>query len=130
MDIDSDLPGIVRGRCEFRLGTGLGATGGSIEIELRHFPIPTSTPSVAVEWRAETNEVPQDARQQTVSYIEKFLRGYLICNRVGSLHVAVVRAGWFSDRLNETERAAWNALHEAITRARLPPPILYAAPDE
>ena len=76
-----------------------------------------------------STSVPIEARQQILLYIERYLNGYLARNQVGSLHAEVVDAGWFTDRRNEPERAAANALHFSIINANLPPPAFYAAPD-
>jgi hypothetical protein len=127
MSTDTQISNTGQGSGRFRLGVGVGATGGDVDIELRCFP--ASAPAVSVEWLAASEAVPAQARQQIVSYIERYLNGYLSQHPVGSLHVAVVSAGWFTDRLNEPERAAWIALHRAITAAKLPPPPLYAPPD-
>src|SRR5579859_1550177 len=117
-----------RGSGLFRLGTGPDATGGNVEIELRC--VPAAAPVVFVEWLAPHDSVPPQARQQTLAYIERYLRGYMGRNPVGALHVSVVGAGWFADRHNEPERAAWIALHHAIVDAELPPPPLYAPPTD
>jgi hypothetical protein len=116
-----------RGSGHFLLGTGPAATGGDVEIELRCFPAPN--PAISVEWKAPWQGVPVEAQKRIISYIERYLRGYLELHPVGSLHVTVVGAGWFTDRHNEPERAAWIALHYAIVNAKLPPPPLYAPPD-
>lgn len=115
-----------RGSGLFRLGNGPDATGGNVEIELRCKP--DAAPAVSVEWLAPHDTVPAHARHQILSYIEAYLRGYLGKNPVGKLHVSVVGAGWFTDRRNEPDRAAWIALHYAIVNAKLPPPSLYAPP--
>jgi hypothetical protein len=127
MSIDTQISNTGRGSGRFRLGLGADATGGDVDIELRCFP--AQVPAVSVEWSASSEAMPAKARQQTVSYIERYLRDYLSEHPVGSLHVAVVGAGWFTDRRNEPERAAWIALHSAIVDAKLPPPPLYAPPD-
>jgi hypothetical protein len=117
-----------RGSGRFRLGFGADATGGDIVIELRC--IPAAAPAVTVEWLASSDVVPPEAQRQMVSYIQDYLEGYLALHPVGSIHVAVVSAGWFTDRHNEPERAAAIALHMAILDAKLPPPLLYAPPDD
>jgi hypothetical protein len=127
MSIDTQMPNKGRGSGCFRLGIGADATGGDIDIELRCFPAPV--PAVSVEWSACSEAVPAQVRQQIVSYIERYLRGYLSQHPVGSLYVAVVGASWSTERRNDPERAAWIALHSAIIDAKLPPPPLYAAPD-
>ena len=126
MSIDTQTPNTGRGSGRFRLGFGVDATGGDVDIELRYFP--ASSPTVSVEWSASSEAVPAVVRQQIVSYIERYLHGYLSQHPIGSLHVAVVSAGCFTDRRNEPERAAWIALHAAIIDAKLPPPQLYEVP--
>ena len=116
-----------RGSGYFRLGFGADATGGDVRIELRC--LPASVAAVSIEWLASPEAVPAEARQQITSYIESYLRGYLVLHPVGALHVAIVGASWFTERRNEPERAAWIALHAAIVDAKLPPPVLYAPPD-
>jgi hypothetical protein len=122
-----DTPKIGRGSGRFRLGSGPGATGGDVEIELRCLPEPAS--AVSIEWLAPSDAVPAEAQRQIISYIDSYLRGYLVLHPVGSIHVAVVGASWFTDRRNEPDRAAAIALHYAIVHAKLPPPLLYAPPD-
>jgi len=119
---------IGRGATCFRLGDGPDATGGNISIELHY--IAGTTAEVSVEWLASSDVLPIQARWETTSYIEGYLRGYLMDHPVGSLRAKVVSAGWFTDRRNELDRAAWNALHMAIIDAKLPAPRLYASPDE
>ena len=127
MSTDTQTPNTGRGSGRFRLGVGADATGGDVDIELRYFL--ASAPAVSVEWAASSEAVPAVVRQQIVSYIERYLHGYLSQHPIGSLHVAVVGAGWFTERRNEPERAAAIALHSAIVDAKLPPPLLYAPPD-
>jgi hypothetical protein len=123
----TNFSNIGRGSGRFRLGVGENATGGDLEIELRWFP--GAVVGVTVEWLTSSDAVPREARRRMVSYIEHYLEGYLALHPVGSIHVTVVSAGWFTDRRNEPQRAARIALHLAIVDAKLPPPLLYAPPD-
>lgn len=111
----------------FRLGSGAEATGGDIKIELSCCP--STTPEVFIEWRASPDSVPDEARKEIVSFIDSFLRNYLERNPIGAFYVIVVDAGWDTKRRNEPVRATWIALHYAIKDAKLPPALLYAAPE-
>ena len=127
MSIDTQITNPGRGSGRFRLDVDASATGGDVDIELHCFV--TSSPAVSVEWSASSDAVPAEAQQQILSYIERYLHSYLSEHPMYSIHVAVVSAGWFTDRRNEPERAAWIALHSAIVDAKLPPLPLYALPD-
>jgi hypothetical protein len=127
MSSDTQFSNTGRGSGRFRLGFGANATGGDVEIQLQC--IPATAPTVSVEWLVSPENVPTQARQQIVSYIEEYLHDYLALHPVGSLRVTIVGAGWFTERRNDPERAAWIALHGAIIDAKLPAPPLYSPPD-
>jgi hypothetical protein len=127
MNAETQPSRLGRGSGGFRLGHGANATGGNLDVELHC--IPATAAAVSIEWSAASDAVPAQARQQIISEIEGYLLGYLSRHPVGSFKVVIVGAGWFSDRRNEPIRATRVALHNAIIDAKLPPPLLFAPPD-
>ena len=117
-----------KGSGRFRLGHGADGTGGDLDVHLRCY---ADRPNgVTVEWQVEDDPMPAEARRAAIEYLEWYLRDYLQLHPVGALHLTVVGAGWFSDRRNEPQRAAFIAVHEAMTKAGLPPRPLFADPDD
>lgn len=116
------------GSCHFRLGIGSEATGGDLELDL-HCAFGKDC-SVSVDWQSPLHGIPDEARQKIVSYLDWYLRDYLELHPVGALSVVVTQAGWSMERRNEPERAAFLAVHQAMTNAKLPPRPLFAPPDE
>lgn len=118
----------AKGSGRFRLGVGPGATGGDLEVRLRCYADrPTG---VTVEWQVPHARMPDEGRQETVEYLEWYLRDYLQLHPVGALHLEVVDAGWWDDRRNEPKRAAFLAVHQAMTNAGLPPRPIFEPPDD
>src|SRR4051812_15902165 len=117
-----------KGSGRFRIGFGADATGGDLEVDLRCY---ADRPNEAtVEWQVDDDRMPAEGRRETIEYLEWYLRDYLQLHPVGALHVAVVGAGWWSDRRNEPKRAAFIAVHQAMTNAGLPPRPLFAPPED
>ena len=118
----------ARGSGRFRLGVGLGATGGDLGVRLRYYadrPV-----GATVEWLIPHDQVPAEGRREAIEYLEWYLRDYLRSHPVGALHLEVVDAGWWSDRRNEPTRAAFLAIHQAMTNAGLTPRPLFSPPGE
>jgi len=116
------------GSCHFRLGVGPGATGGDLEVHLRCYA--DQPTGATVEWQVPDDRMPAEGRRETMEYLEWYLRDYLQLHPVGALHLTIVDAAWCSDRRNEPERAAFIAVHEAMTKAGLPPRPTFAPPED
>jgi len=123
-----DSPSVeARGSCHFRFGVGSGATGGDLELLLRCYADRPST--ATVEWQG-GDRMPAEAKREAIEYLEWYLTDYLKKHPVGALHVTVVDAGWLTDRRNEPQRAAFLAVHEAMTKAGLPARELFVPPED
>lgn len=115
-----------RGTGRFILGFGPEGTCGDVDLLLEVHPGPET--AVTIEWSVPEGCVPAEARARIVSYLEWYLEDYLSKEPVGSLRVDVVAAGWGEERRNEPERAAFLAIREAMTNAKLPPRDLFEPP--
>jgi hypothetical protein len=60
--------------------------------------------------------MPAEAKREAIEYLEWYLTAYLDTQPIGALHLTVVDAGWFTDRRNEPERAAFIAVHTAMAK--------------
>ncbi len=116
------------GSGRFLLGHGTEGTCGHVDLTLRR--LPEAAGSATVEWGAGIHGVPEWARLQILSCVERYLVWYVSVNPVGGLHAVIVGAGWSDERRNEPERAAVIALHDALRNAGLPPLPLYAPPTD
>ena len=111
----------------FVLGFGTQGTCGDVSLTLRCWR--SEPPSVAVDWQAPGNCVPDFARQEIVACTTANLRGYLVEHPVGALQATITGAAWSTERRNEPDRASFWAMHSAILEAGLPPSAIFAPPD-
>jgi hypothetical protein len=105
-----------------------GATCGDVTVRFR---CRRGAPQAAtVEWRVPPGRYPDDARDEVIAYLDWYLRSYLEMHPVGALHVDVVDAAWLAGRTNEPDRAAFLAVHAAMSKTDLPPRELRMSPNE
>lgn len=128
MSLPQDGFVVGHGRMNFEFGFGAQGTCGDVSLTLRCWR--SEPPSVAVDWQAPENIVPDFARQEIVACTTANLRAYLAEHSVGALQATITGAAWSAERRNELNRASFWAMHKAVLEAGLPPPAIFVPPSE
>jgi hypothetical protein len=97
---------------------------------LELFFLPSTEASYAVAWSVAPSRVPDEYRERVLKKLRDTLKWYVGKIGSGCIRIDVVNAGWIAERINEPERAAWNAFCNALLQAELPEPLIFATPSD